>query len=70
MNPETETHKGTGFVRFENSSDAQRLIDLSQKLEDSFSALRIDNDTLNDTSELELKDRRLIILPTLRKNEA
>ena len=81
---DTETHRGTGFVRFENKDDAASLLELSQNLQlklDDEQRIKKDkmkrgkfedNALLSSASllkgELELNGRLLIVLPQVAKS--
>lgn len=82
INRETETHNGTGFIKFNSPAVAKKLVDESKKLEDGLATL-LKGDTsvsgilinihslLNvivDVS-LELGGRRMIVLPALGKRD-
>ena len=79
---DTQTHRGTGFVRFENKDDAKALLDLSQNLQVKLNDERQKNDKLKRgkfedkallssasllKGELELNGRLLVVLPQVAK---
>ena len=79
---DTQTHRGTGFVRFENKDDAKALLELSQNLQVKLADERQKNDKLKRgkfedkallssasllKGELELNGRLLVVLPQVAK---
>ena len=79
---DTQTHRGTGFVRFENKDDAKALLELSQNLQVKLADEREKNDKLKRgkfedkallssasllKGELELNGRLLVVLPQVAK---
>ena len=58
------THKGTGFVRFRDEKSANKLIEMSKELKEK-PEQKVMIDPLNI---LELKERRVEVLPVLDKN--
>lgn len=59
------THKGTGFVKFKDENTSTKLIEMSKQLKEKPEE-KVLIDPLN---VLELKDRRLDILPVLSKEQ-
>lgn len=71
MDKLTGIHKGTGFVKFHDSNVVQQLIKRSSELESRLDE-EITDETENNilkTTNLELNNRRLIILSTLNKEQ-
>lgn len=59
------THKGTGFVKFKDENVSKKLIEMSKELKEKPEE-KVLIDPLN---VLELKDRRIEILPVLAKDQ-
>ena len=80
---DTQTHRGTGFVRFQSKEDARTLLELSESLQTKLNDEKEKKDKLKRgkdedkallgsssllKGELELNGRLLVVLPQVAKS--